>query len=309
MKHNSLSLFGKGMLMGMVDIIPGLSGGTMALITGVYEELIRSINQLGLKSLVVLKQKGVKSFWEAINGKFLFPLGLGILSGIFTLASAITYLIEHHTIKLWAFFFGLIVSSIFVLIKQQKDWKSTHYILLLMGCFVAYGVTQLTPAQSSGSMFYLFIGSLLAIIAMILPGISGAYIFILLGLYQEVVTTIKNTATAIVTLDTTLAGETFTKVGIIGLGIILGLKLFAGLLNWLFARKKAATLSVLIGFMIGAMPKIWPWKKKLGTEGSPLVENISPLAYSGDAQLYPAIALILLGALSLLFIDYLAKRT
>lgn len=309
MKHKPLSLFGKGLLMGMVDIIPGLSGGTMALITGVYEELVQSIHQLSWKSFVTLKQNGIKAFWDDINGKFLLPLTMGILSGIFSLATAITYLIEHHALLLWAFFFGLIVSSIIVLIKQQNQWQFTHYLLLIVGGSIAYGVTQLTPAQSSESLTYLFFGSLLAIIAMILPGISGAYILILLGLYEEVLNTVKNTLTAITTVDIHLAGESFLKMTIIGLGIITGLKLFSGLLNWLFTHKKTATLSVLIGFMIGALPKIWPWKAKSVYNGTPQFENISPFAYTGDAQLLPAVALILLGAATLFCIEYLAQKT
>ena len=294
--------------MGMVDIIPGLSGGTMALITGIYEELIQSIHHLGWNSLVALKKNGIKGFWIAINGKFLFPLVMGIFCGIFSLASVVTYLINHHPILLWAFFFGLIASSILMLMRQQVQWQLSYYLLLALGASIAFGITQLTPAQSSENLIYLFFGSALAIIAMILPGISGAYIFLLLGLYEEVLTTIQNSLMALVTLDAQLAEKTVLKGSAIGLGIIFGLKLFSGLLNWLFTHKKGATLSVLIGFMMGALPKIWPWKVEVAINGATQLSNISPLNYSGEDHLAAAILLMLAGASTLLIIESLAKK-
>lgn len=303
-----LLLYFKGLLMGAADIVPGVSGGTMALITGIYKELISSIDQINFKQLQLLKQEGFAAFWKAINGSFLLPLILGIASGILFLSGVITYLLDHHAILLWAFFFGLILASIYVLIKQFSLKTLTHYSLLLMGFLIAFGITQLKPAGVSNNLLYLFVSSMIAIIAMILPGISGAFIFILLGVYKEVLATVKGAIAVLLDFDWISFKAIYTKVVVIGLGIVIGLKLFSRLLTWLFNHKKEATLSVLIGFMIGALPKIWPWKESEIIDQQTIFTNVNPLYFDGDAQLGMGIGLIFLGATALIMLERYALK-
>ena len=303
-----LLLYFKGLLMGAADIVPGVSGGTMALITGIYKELISSIDQINLKQLRLLHQEGFNAFWKGVNGSFLLPLFLGIISGILFLSGAITYLLDHHPILLWSFFFGLILASIYVLIKQFSLKTFTHFSLLFMGFIIAFVITQLKPAGASNSLLYLFFSSMIAIIAMILPGISGAFIFILLGVYKEVLATVKGAIEVIIDFDWLSFKAVYTKVVVIGLGIVIGLKLFSRLLTWLFNHKKEATLSVLIGFMIGALPKIWPWKESATIEDQTVFTNVNPLHFDGDAQLCIALALIFLGAAALILLERYALK-
>ncbi len=303
-----LLLYFKGLLMGAADIVPGVSGGTMALITGIYKELIRSIDQINLKQLRLLYQEGFTAFWKGVNGSFLLPLFLGITSGILFLSGAITYLLYHHPILLWSFFFGLILASIYVLIKQFSLKTFTHYSLLLLGFIIAFGITQLKPAGASNNLLYLFFSSMIAIIAMILPGISGAFIFILLGVYKEVLATVKGAIEVLIDFDWLSFKAVYTKVVVIGLGIVIGLKLFSRLLTWLFNHKKEAIFSVLIGFMIGALPKIWPWKESATIEDQTVFINVNPLHYDGDAQLGIAVALIFLGAAALILLERYALK-
>lgn len=306
--HKYLLLYFKGLLMGAADIVPGVSGGTMALITGIYKELIRSIDQINLKQLKLLYQEGFTAFWKGVNGSFLLPLFLGIASGILFLSGAITYLLDHHPILLWSFFFGLILASIYVLIKQFSLKTFTHYSLLLLGFIIAFGITELKPAGASNNLLYLFFSSMIAIIAMILPGISGAFIFILLGVYKEVLATVKGAIEVLIDFDWLSFKAVYTKVVVIGLGIVIGLKLFSRLLTWLFNHKKEATLSVLIGFMIGALPKIWPWKESATIEDQSVFTNVNPLHFDGDAQLGIAVALIFLGAAALILLERYALK-
>lgn len=294
--------------MGMVDIIPGLSGGTMALITGIYQELIQSIDNIRWKSILILKEKGFKAFWKDVNGQFLLPLVLGVLSGIILLSTGIYYLIENYPILLWAYFFGLILASVYILLNQLQEKGLVQFILLGFGFIIAFGISSLSPTNATISLPYLFFCSMLAIIAMILPGISGAFIFILLGAYQEVLHTVKGALTVLIEFNFESFKLIYTKIVVIGLGILVGLKLFSRILNWLFNHRKEQTLSVLIGFMMGALPKIWPWKKMIFVDGIELHENVSPLAYTGEQQLVSAIAMVLVGIISLLFVEQLAKK-
>lgn len=306
--RKAILLYSKGLLMGAADIVPGVSGGTMALITGIYKELIESIDQLNFKQLLVLRKEGFVAFWQSVNGPFLLPLFLGIASGILFLSGGITYLLEHQPILLWSFFFGLILASIYTLINQFALKTTTHYALLFTGFMIAYSITQLSPAGTSNNLLYLFFSSMIAIIAMILPGISGAFIFILLGVYEEVLATVKGVIAVLLGFDLVNFKTVYTKVIIIGLGIVVGLKLFSRLLTWLFNHRKEATLSVLIGFMIGALPKIWPWKIEEKNGEQIIFTNTNPLQFEGDPQLGMAIALVVLGAAALILLERFALK-
>jgi len=306
--RKAILLYFKGLLMGAADIVPGVSGGTMALITGIYKELIESIDQLNFKQLLVLRKEGFVAFWQSVNGPFLLPLFLGIASGILFLSGGITYLLEHQPILLWSFFFGLILASIYTLINQFALKTTTHYALLFTGFMIAYSITQLSPAGTSNNLLYLFFSSMIAIIAMILPGISGAFIFILLGVYEEVLATVKGVIAVLLGFDLVNFKTVYTKVIIIGLGIVVGLKLFSRLLTWLFNHRKEATLSVLIGFMIGALPKIWPWKIEEKNGEQIIFTNTNPLQFEGNPQLGMAIALVVLGAAALILLERFALK-
>lgn len=306
--RKAILLYFKGLLMGAADIVPGVSGGTMALITGIYKELIESIDQLNFKQLLVLRKEGFVAFWQSVNGPFLLPLFLGIASGILFLSGGITYLLEHQPILLWSFFFGLILASIYTLINQFALKTTTHYALLFTGFMIAYGITQISPAGTSNNLLYLFFSSMIAIIAMILPGISGAFIFILLGVYEEVLATVKGVIAVLLDFDLVNFKTIYTKVIVIGLGIVVGLKLFSRLLTWLFNHRKEATISVLIGFMIGALPKIWPWKIEQKNGEQIIFTNTNPLQFEGDPQLGMAIALVVLGAAALILLERFALK-
>ena len=294
MNHTKSTLLGRyfrGALMGAADIVPGVSGGTIALITGIYQELVESIDNLHPKHLKVLLQEGISAFWKAVNGPFLAPVFLGVISSIFLLSSSIDYLIQHHPIPLWAFFFGMIFSSIFFLLRQFS-FRPYHLLHILIGSAIAYGITQLTPTATSVSLPYLFFCSSIAIMAMILPGISGAFIFILLGVYDDIIFTVKSALPALLSFQWEQIYPVYIKIITIVLGIITGLKLFSKLLKWLFSKRKDSTLAVLVGFMAGALPKIWPWKSM----GPNAVEvNVNPFVYSGDAQLGLSILLLVGG--------------
>lgn len=306
--RKNLLLYLKGLLMGAADIVPGVSGGTMALITGIYSELIESIDNLRLEQLKLLKNKGWSPFWKEVNGPFLLPLIFGVISGILFLSGGITFLLEHQPILLWSFFFGLILASIFILFNQIKERKWGHFFLLLVGFLVAFGITLLTPTASSNNLVYLFFSSMIAIIAMILPGISGAFIFILLGVYEEVLQTVKGSVAVLLNFSWSEFQTVYTKVVVIALGIFTGLKVFSRVLTWLFIHKKEATLSVLIGFMMGALPKIWPWKTTVETAHKTSWTNVNPLELGADAQFIPAFLLLISGALSMILIERYAPK-
>jgi len=305
-KH--LLLYLKGLLMGAADIVPGVSGGTMALITGIYSELIGSIDNLRLAQLQLVHKGEWKVFWKDVNGPFLLPLALGIISGILFLSGGITYLLDHQPILLWSFFFGLILASIFILFNQLQEKTWLHFLFLAIGFVVAFGITMLSPAAASNNLAYLFFSSMIAIIAMILPGISGAFIFILLGVYEEVLQTVKGSIAVLLDFNWAEFQAVYTKVIIIALGILTGLKVFSKLLTWLFNHKREATLSVLIGFMMGALPKIWPWKTAIGTGEEITWINTNPLTLGADAQILPALSLLLIGALSMILIERYAPK-
>ena len=222
--------------MGTADLMPGVSGGTIALILGVYKELIQSLDSVNLKNLQSLKTKGIKTFWNNINGNFLTILFLGIITAILSLSFAIDWLINEHPIPLWAFFLGLLLASIFFLKNSLDQWGVFNTLLAFFSAALSFVLTQLTPVDGEISLFYLFISGFFGIIAMILPGISGAYILLLLGAYSTVIAMIKNAITSLSNLQVELMIHTFTKLSVFVLGIVFGLRIFASILNWLFDK-------------------------------------------------------------------------
>ncbi|WP_425657861.1 DUF368 domain-containing protein [Tenacibaculum ascidiaceicola] len=292
----------KGMAMGAADVVPGVSGGTIAFISGIYEELLGSISNVNLKLLKTLQKEGFASAWRQINGNFLASLFVGIFISIVSLAKMISWLLIHHPILVWSFFFGLVLASIIYIAKQVTQWNLVSGILLILGAILAYYITTLNPLVSEhSSMLFMFLAGAIAICAMILPGISGSFILVLLGAYKPVLAAVNN--------------RDFTTITFVGLGAIIGLLTFSRVLKYLFENYKNYTLVVLTGFIIGSLNKIWPWKKVLtyrtNSHGEQVPFNelsISPFSYDGNPQLMYATVLAIIGFGLILLLEKLAVK-
>ncbi|MGB5204203.1 DUF368 domain-containing protein [Eudoraea sp.] len=291
----------KGVAMGAADVVPGVSGGTIAFISGIYEELITSINSINFSKFKVLRKEGFKSFWKAINGNFLLALFSGIFISVFSLAKMISWLLVNQPILLWSFFFGLVFASIFFIARVIENWNLGTISAFVLGAVIAYYITTLPPSENTESLPFLFLSGALAVCAMILPGISGAFILVLLGSYKTI-------------LDAVHEKELYT-VATVAMGAVFGLLSFARLLKWMFENYKNSTLALLTGFILGSLNKIWPWKKVLETKifGKKVIPvnevNISPFQYEGDNQLLYAVVLALLGFCVIFILEKLAVKS
>jgi len=287
--------------------MPGISGGTIALILGVYKELIKSIDSINLKNLKEIKNKGFKRFWEKINGRFLSLLFLGILTAVFTLSFAIDWLIKNYPIPLWSFFLGLLLSSIFFLKNSIKKWGSINLSLVLLSAILSFLLTQMTPIEGEVGLLYLFISGFIGIIAMILPGISGAYILIILGAYSTIIGLIKDVLIALTTSEIDIFIPALSQLTVFALGTIVGMRIFASILKWLFDKEHDKTMSVLIGLMIGALHKIWPWQEKfeliIGEKYKIFYKPIYPFQYPENPQVIPAFILFVSGLVMVWIIE------
>ena len=303
MSRNSKDYIGialKGVAMGAADVVPGVSGGTIAFISGIYEELLAAISTINFSLLKTLKKEGFKVAWKQLNGNFLLSLFVGIFVSIISLAKIIKHLLENEPILLWSFFFGLVSASIIYIGKQVVNWNFKIVVLGVFGITFGYVIT-IIPSTSSTEINYLFLifAGAIASCAMILPGISGSYILLLIGVYPIVMT-------AITTKD-------FKIIAAIGIGVILGLLSFSKLLKWLFTNYKNQMLIVLSGIMLGSLNKVWPWKMTVSTyinsQGltKPLLEqSISPFSYDGDAELTMAIIFAVIGFCLILLMERIA---
>lgn len=308
----------KGMAMGAADVVPGVSGGTIAFISGIYEELLTTIDNINIGLFKTWKNQGFKSMWQEYNLGFLTSLFLGVFISIFSLAKIISYLLETYPIVIWSFFFGLVVASVLYIGKQIKKWSVPIIIAVIIGVAIAYFITKAVPSQAPDAIYFFFLSGCIAIIAMILPGISGSFILVILGSYALVLGALTDFINGIMAGDWEVVKTNFVKVLVFILGCILGLKIFSKALKWMFANKKELTLAVLTGFMIGSLNKIWPWKEVLSSridrhgEEVPLLENsILPTSFEGDPQLMIAILFSIVGFAVIFLLEYLAsnKRT
>ena len=293
-------LFLKGMAMGAADVVPGVSGGTIAFISGIYEELLRSLRACTPLALASLFREGPKSFWRRINGGFLSVLFGGILFSIATLARLISYLLEHQPLLLWSFFFGLIVASIIYIWRQLVRKSVREYLFLLLGMGVALASAFAPAVQLEASPLSVFAAGMLAICAMILPGISGSFILLLLGMYSIILGAVTSGDVAL--------------LAIFALGCAAGLMLFSHLLSWLLSRFHGATLAVLTGFLAGSLVLVWPWRESALAAGhgrSDTLQLLAPSQYAqlvGDAQLPAALALMVVGFALVLMLEYVGGR-
>ena len=295
----------KGCAMGMADVVPGVSGGTIAFISGIYEELIGSIKSFDLTALKMLARFRFAEFWQRINGRFLLPVLAGIAVAVFSLARLMTYLLANHPIAVWSFFFGLIVASALLVARQIGRWNAPTAAALLAGIAAAWWITVATPAQTPDTWWFVMLSGAIAICAMILPGISGAFILLLLGKYQFIMQAVSELNIPVLAIFLT--------------GAAAGIIAFSHLLSWLLDRWHDTTVAVLMGFMIGSLNKVWPWKEVLETytdshgKMQPLVEtNILPgrfeELYDRPASLLTAIALCAAGFLTIYGIERIAAR-
>lgn len=290
----------KGIAMGAADVVPGVSGGTIAFISGIYEELISTISRIDISLLKTWKNDGFNAMWKALNGNFLLALLSGILLSIFTVMRVANYLLENHPILIWAFFFGLVLASIYYVGKQIPKWTFNVFLFMLIGAAIAFYLTTLPPLTAAASELYLFFAGALAICAMILPGISGAYILVLLGAYK--------------TISEATHNFDFKTLGIVALGAIFGILSFSRLLKWLFLNYSTLTLAMLTGFIAGSLNKIWPWKEVLETavygEKSVVIrdESVMPWNFSAEPHTMQAFFLMLAGFLVILILEGLAVK-
>ncbi|MDD2986857.1 DUF368 domain-containing protein [Flavobacterium sp.] len=305
----------KGLAMGAADVVPGVSGGTIAFISGIYQELIDTINKVDLSFFPSWKKNGFKIAWQQINGSFLVALLLGIAISILTFSKIITHLLATQPILVWSFFFGLVVASIFFIGKQISKFSIGVLAFFIVGTVISYYITIAEPVASPDSYFFLFLSGFIAIIAMILPGISGAFILLLLGSYAVVIGTINQFREGLITLNPTQLYHALLKLGAFAIGAILGLKLFSKILHWMFDNHRNTTLALLTGFMLGSLNKVWPWKKIISTRIDshgvevPFIEkSILPMHFEGDSHLIIAFVLMICGFLTIFIVEKVGAK-
>lgn len=295
----------KGMAMGAADIVPGVSGGSIALIAGIYQELLDSINSFNLDNLRLLKSFQIKEFYLRLNGNFLLSLVLGIMTSIFALSRVITYLMDEHPIPLWSFFSGLILVSAFLILKETKKWNFVIVVSIAIGTAFAWWVTNLPPTTTPDAPWFTFVAGAIAICAMILPGISGSFVLLILGQYERILQAVMD--------------KDFFTLALFASGCLVGILSFSRVVAFLLRRFHAATIGLLSGFMLGSVNELWPWKQvtswrtsSSGKEVPFLTENILPgeyLAQVGlDPQLGWAIGAFFFGIGLVLFIEWLASK-
>ncbi|WP_142783444.1 DUF368 domain-containing protein [Changchengzhania lutea] len=291
----------KGLAMGAADAVPGVSGGTIAFISGIYEELISTISNVDISLFKTLLKDGFKAFWKQLNGNFLFALLTGIIVSFVSFMRLAKYLLEYHPLLIWSFFFGLIIASIYFVGKQIKKWTITTVIFLIIGAAIAFYISTLPVLSTNSSPFFLFFAGAIAICAMILPGISGSFILIILGAYKA--------------LSDALHDFDIQKLLIFIGGAIIGLLSFSRILKWLFKNYHDLTLALLTGFIFGSLNKVWPWKKTLtwhinseGIKRPILQESVSPFTFEGENQIVFALILMLLGFLTIFMLEKLGSE-
>jgi putative membrane protein len=289
--------------MGGADVVPGVSGGTIAFITGIYEELLNSIKSFDIDAVRLLAAGKFAALWKHVNGSFLIVLLSGILISVMLLARVLHYLLEYHTIELWSFFFGLIVISALTVSREIHKWNYAVVAWGIAGIAVAYWITDATPASTPEGPVFVFLSGAIAICAMILPGISGSFILLILGKYEYIISAVKELDAGILL--------------VFALGCVTGLLSFASLISWFLKRYHNVAIAMLAGFMIGSLNKIWPWKETISFRTNsagelvPLVQkNILPTEYLANTgqnpQMLSALLFAAVGVLIVIVIEKLA---
>jgi putative membrane protein len=295
-----LGIYIRGMAMGAADIVPGVSGGTIALIAGIYERLINALSSIGPNLWQIFRQKGgikgLLAVWREVDATFLLFLVLGIGTSLITLAGVIKHLLDNQPLFIWSFFFGLVVATVLILLSEIKRWNIARAALFVLGLVAAVVISSLPILTTTPSLPYLFFAGAIAICAMILPGISGSFILLLLGAYDTVLEAVHTLNFAII----------FTVMA----GMVTGLLLFTRALKWLLSRYYQATLALLIGFIAGSLVKVWPWKvDALGGLNSVAITNVMPWQYPTGPHWPTTIGLMLLGAILVSLLSWWGNRS
>ena len=280
--------------MGAANVIPGVSGGTMALILGIYEELIDAIHSLNLKFLRLLTFLKIREAISSVSWPFLLPVGLGILLATLCLAKALSWLLHNYPVIVWSFFFGLILSSVFTVSRVIKEWRMPAFIGIGLGAVAAYFLFDLVPVATPNAPWFIFLSGFLAICAMILPGVSGAYILVLLGKYHYILEAINN--------------KDFGTILILIAGAFVGLLSFVRVIGWLLKRYHDLTMAILIGLMLGSLRKIWPWRETLTTFSERHGKDVPVLPPSFNSEVGLALLLMFVGFLVVFSLDFWARK-
>jgi len=298
-----LILFLKGMGMGAADVVPGVSGGTIAFISGIYEELIDSIKSIDGKALKLFFLFKWVDFWKVINGKFLITVLFGIIVSVFSLAKLISYLLETQSIKIWSFFFGLVIISAITILREIKKWNIGVGFMLLFGIAIAYYITIASPSATPNEWWFIILSGAIAICAMILPGISGAFILLILGKYEYITGALQEVNLPIIALFV--------------LGCVFGLLSFVRVISWVLKKYYYLAVALLSGFMIGSLNKVWPWKEaisfRFNSHGEQVVlqdKSILPMRYfdvtGNNPELLQALFFMALGIGVVVIIEKIA---
>ena len=312
----------KGLAMGIAEVIPGVSGGTIAFITNIYERLLRAIKSFDFSLIRAFRENGLRGAWKHVDGNFLMSLiagmGVGILFGV----KVVTSILERYPEMLWAFFFGLIIASAIYIARQISSWNWPEWILLIAGISIAFAVTVLTPATGSTSYAYVFMAGLIAICALILPGVSGSFMLVLLGLYTTIIPMLKS-------FIESPEWTAFSILLVFGMGCIVGLFSFARLVSYTYKNFRNQTLALLTGFMVGSLNKIWPWRNPVraidqtGTQvdlnpaNLPSLENLKiikevnvlPASYMSEPYLWGVVVCTIIGFVLVFLLEVTQRRT
>ena len=284
----------KGAAMGAADVVPGVSGGTIALLTGIYPRLINAITSLNINTLKQLFEGDIKGFWQALDGHFILPLLIGIGLSFAILAHPIKHAIEFYPIPTWSFFFGLIIASAILIIKQIPDKIALNYLWLIPGIIFGFWVGSMTHIPFPSNQFAIFIAGMLAICAMILPGISGSFILVLLGMYQMLITAV--------------ADRQIITLLIFMVGAVIGLLFFSRVIKWVLNKYYQQSLFFLSGLMLGSLIKVWPWKQvSYDSNNVKTVINTVPSGF-GDSNNLIAIGIIFFAIFVVFVVDYLGRK-
>ncbi len=296
---NLMKYFGvafKGVCMGAADVIPGVSGGTIAFLMGIYSELLNSIKSVNGEAFKLLFKGKIVAFWKHINGTFLASLFIGILISVFSLARLMKYLLEFHPIPLWSFFFGLILASAIYILKGLDKWNLKNIIALLAGIVMAAFICLASPAQTPDALWFVFLSGAVAICAMILPGISGSFILLLMGKYAFLMDAVSALNIPVLVVFMT--------------GAAVGIICFSHFLSWLLKKFYMLTIALLSGFMVGSLLKVWPWKVPGAQEGFdyPTLPGTFAEVTGSTPQLVEAVVFAVLGLAVVLLIEYFAAK-
>jgi len=297
--RNYISIALKGLLMGMAEIVPGVSGGTIAFITGIYERLLNAIKAANPKTALLLLKGEFVVFWQKLDGNFLLALLIGMAAGIVIGVTGISWLLDNQPIFIWSFFFGLIIASVIYIGRQVSQWNFLSITLLIIGAVIAFIITLAAPANGNEALWYVFISGAIAISALILPGISGSFILLLMGMYTYIIPLLKS---VLKTFDT----SALLVIAVFGAGCFTGLMSISRLLSWTFKNYKNNTLALLTGFMMGSLNKIWPWRIPTNwtTDEHGMMDKVL-----SEANLLPAQYLELTGNEPQLFVAIIATIT